>query len=337
MIINQRPTASVTHPFGTYTNPGVGGTRPQIEFELTDPDPHSRISQYEIWIGREDGSEVLQVVKAGLYSPGAFSYQVPVDLPAGYKLQVRVRGWDQFGLDSAWSASQWFLTNRPPVPSFDWSPKPVWEGDQVTLVNRSSDPDGDSLMYHWEIKDPDGIIAVANSENLTRIFSKPGVYNVMLSVSDGIESASITHSIVVQELMIAASVSHTPYWLELHGQRGHNTTAIPLDFYSGERFQLELTASSAPVNEVTAWIDTIGMDGNALYVAATLQQSTGVPTVYHGELFDSKFLSTAEGLEEGLLLIHFQVTYMNGVIKAVDVPVKIIGSVLRLLQVHRQQ
>ncbi|MDF2668671.1 MAG: hypothetical protein K0R67_977, partial [Paenibacillus sp.] len=45
----------------------------------------------------------------------------------------------------------------------------------------------------------------------------------------------------------------------------------------------------------------------------------------------------AEGLEEGLLLIHFQVTYMNGVIKAVDVPVKIIGSVLRLLQVHRQQ
>ncbi|MDF2816020.1 MAG: hypothetical protein K0Q81_2220, partial [Paenibacillus sp.] len=145
------------------------------------------------------------------------------------------------------------------------------------------------------------------------------------------------HSIWAQELKITASVSHTPQWLELHTERGNNTTMVPLDFYSGEIFQLELTASSAPVAEVVAWIDALGRDGIERTVSTNLIQVPLVSNQYQGELFESWFLSLTEGLELGLLPIHFRITYSNGAVKTQDVSVRIIGAASQVVRVHRQQ
>ncbi|MFK7694431.1 PKD domain-containing protein [Paenibacillus sp. HJGM_3] len=337
MLINSRPSAAVTQPLGTYGNPGVGGLRPLIGFRLTDPEPGTVFSQFQVWIGREDGSEVLNVSQSGVFAGTDFSYQVGVNLPAGLKLQVRVRGWDQYGLESDWSPVQWFLTNRPPSPAFDWSPKPVWEGDVVTLLDQSSDPDGDSLTYSWEIRRPDGsVFFTSSAKQPSQQLLLPGAYSVKLTVSDAVESRSLTKTIQVEELTLLAAVRHTPQWLELHTERGHNTTVVPLDFYSGERFQLDSTTAAASVDRVTATLTTEGLDGNELTVTTELVRQ-GSTWTFAGELFDPRFLSVTAGLPEGVVPIHFEVRYANGVVKARDVPVNIIGNAQEIVTVHRQR
>ncbi|WP_164821386.1 PKD domain-containing protein [Paenibacillus koleovorans] len=336
MWINSRPEAAVISPTGTFNAPAAGGVRPQLTFRLTDPNPGSTFSQYEIWIGRADGSTVLQELRTGLFSGPDFSYQPDVDLPSGAKLQVRVRGWDQHGLDSFWSPAQWFTTNRPPDADFTWTPNRVWEGDLVTLTNLSSDPDGNPLTYVWDIALPDGTTISSTSVHVSRIFAAPGSYTVKLTVSDGWESDSVTRTILVEALTIIASVHHTSTWLAHHSEKGHETIQPPKDFYSGERFQLVAEVSDAPVQSVKAWIDTIGRDGGSLIAETALTNRVGDGS-YLGELFDERFVSAETGLEEGLLPVHFQVIYSNGVVRTQIVPVRIIGSVQEIVGVHRQR
>ncbi len=338
LIINLSPSAQVTNPTGTQATPSTVSPQPNITWTQSDPDPGTVFLKYQVQFWNEantstvrDSGEVSQNTSSTIQS-----YQVTTDLPAGQKLRVRVRVFDGF-VWSNWSVDRWILTNRPPDPVFDWLPKPIWEGDMVTLLNESSDPDGNLLTYNWEIKEPDGAVIFATSMDVTRRFSMPGEYLVKLTVSDGTESRSVTHSIWAQELKITASVSHTPQWLELHTERGNNTTMVPMDFYSGEIFQLELTASSAPVAEVVAWIDALGRDGIGRTVSTRLIQVPLVSNQYQGELFESWFLSMTEGLELGLLPIHFRITYSNGAVKTQDVSVRIIGAASQVVRVHRQQ
>jgi hypothetical protein len=237
---------------------------------------------------------------------------------------------------SNWSPDAWFIINRPPVPDFDWSPKPVWEGDTVTLHNLSSDPDSDSLTFSWEIRPPAEPQVSFTSKDAAMRFRSAGDYSVTLHASDGMETRSVTKTIRAQELSIMANVLHTPQWLSIHEDKGHNTTAAPKDFYSGEVFVVQADSSPAPVHEVVAWIDTIGLDERPLYVSTVLAVE-GLPTHFGGRLFDDRFLSATEGIPEGIVHIHFEIRYANGVAKRQSIPVNIIGNAHEAVSIHRRQ
>lgn len=335
---NTRPTAEVTYPSGTQATPTIFLVdQPTIVWDQHDDDYGTSFKWFHIRIVSEDNVLVYDFgVQPQDTQETVNTWKVTQNLDRGKKLKVQVRVSD--GIDwSDWSTVKWMLGNRPPLAAFDWSPKPVWEGDVVTLLNQSSDPDGDALTYAWEVRNPDGSVLFTSSAiQPTQRFVLLGTYSVKLTVSDAVDSRSVTGAIQVGELTIQAMVDHTPQWLEFHMERGHNTTIIPLDFYSGERFQLTVTTSPTSVDRVTATLSTTGLDGNDLDVAAGLQRQ-GTTWTFTGELFDSRFLSLTEGLPEGVLPIHFEVRYANGVVKTKEVPVRIIGNVQELVTVHRQQ
>jgi hypothetical protein len=339
LITNRPPNASMTYPNGTSAAPTIVSTlRPTFVWNQTDPDSGTTLSYFQLQVWDETNAALL--LDSGQRWQGSTaasgSWTADADLPVRQKLRVRVRVYDGFAW-SDWSSDAWLLMNRTPLADFDWSPKPVWEGDSLRLANVSSDPDGDPLAYVWKVTGPNGAVASYSTKDVT--LSSPviaGTYTVTLTVSDGIASASVTRAIPAQPLTIAAEVTYTPQWLTYHEQHGHRTTSDPKDFYSGEIFVVRAVSSPTAVTDVSAWIDTTAADGSLL-ACSTLLTLSGTPYHFAGELYADAFSSLTAGLPPGPLPIHFRIRYANGVVKVQDVPVNILGPVLRTVGVHRVQ
>ncbi|WP_338042519.1 PKD domain-containing protein [Paenibacillus ginsengarvi] len=337
--INMTPIADVTYPSGTQANPTIEGPTPTtITWNQWDVDPGTVFLKYQLHIVNEANTTIVyDSGEASQYTSATTqSHLVAMALPAGQKLRVRVRVFDGY-VWSPWSGDKWLLTNRPPVADFDWMPKPIWEGDTVYLDNLSTDPDGDALTSVWEIRLPDGQVRTYGTTDATQLFPEPGSYTVTLTVSDGFAISRVTKVLEALPLTITSEVHHTPQWRAIHEQKGHNTTTVPKDFYSGEIFVVRTFSSPAPVSEAKAWIETTGIDGNALAASILLDMSGDDLTRFDGKLFDDKFMSATEGIPEGILPIHFQIRYANGVVKREDVPVRIIGNINEAVEVHRRQ
>lgn len=338
MLINMPPTADITYPSGTQASPTIEGPTPTFSWNQTDPDPGTIFLKYQLHVVNEantaviyDSGEVSQNTSAT-----AQSHLVGTALPAGEKLRVRARVFDGY-VWSAWSSDKWLLINRPPLANFDWSPKPIWEGDTVYLDNLSTDPDGNALTSVWEIRKPNGDIRTYGTMDAVEPFTHPGSYTVTLTVSDGFAASSATKVLEALPLTIRSEVNHTPEWAVIHSNKGHNTTTVPKDFYSGEIFVVGTVSSPAPVAEAIAWIDTIGIDGSRLAVSVSLVAAAGDGTRFEGRLFDDKFMSATEGIPLGVLPIHFRIRYTNGVVRTEDVPVNMIGNANDAVDVHRRQ
>ncbi|WP_409345651.1 PKD domain-containing protein [Paenibacillus sp. MBLB4367] len=336
---NRPPEAFLSFPWGTQAVPNVvATTRPTIAWLQADPDSGTSFRMFQVEVANEAGTVILD---SGWQWQGTASNQgswnVSKNLPAGLKLSVRVRVTDNFDAASAWSPPGWLLINRPPVANFDWSPKPLWEGDTVRVVNLSTDPDNDTLRYVWDIRQPDGSSFSSTDTEWSRRWLLTGAYRVTLTANDvhG-ASSSVTKTIQVDPLTIRSDVAHTSQWLENHEAKGHNTTARPKDFYSGEVFLVETNSSPAPVVEASAWIDAIGMDGSPLYVRTVLTVGSA-HTHFTGQLFDERMQSVTEGLPEGIHTVYFRIVYGNGVTKEEEVPIRIIGSIHVFTGVHRMQ
>jgi PKD repeat protein len=312
--------------------------RPTFQWNQTDPDSGTTFTYFQMQITNEANNVMVQ--DTGQFYQGTTSnlgsWMINQDLPAGQKLRVRVRVFDGVTW-SDYSAQTWFYINRAPVAEFDWSPKPVWEGDVVQITNTSFDSDGDALTYQWKLEQPDGATITSSSKDISHRFLKPGVYKVTLAVSDGLLSSTVVKMIAAMPLTIHSDVTYTNNWLLLHEKSGHQTVTVPKEFYSGEIFIVSSKSSPAPVDEVTAWMDTTGIDGHSIYVSQRLVAGAGDATSFSGEIFDAKFQSFAEGLPQGLQTIHFQIRYRNGVVKTEDIPVQIIGNVNKSAGVHRVQ
>src|SRR5690606_5084996 len=146
MQTNRPPTAVMTSPSDTQANPTMFNTlRPTLTWRQTDPDPRTTFRHYQLQINNEIGAVILdngQLNQNTTSQNG--SWAVNRNLPAGEKLQVRVRVHDG-SVWSGWSAYTWMIINRPPIADFVWEPRPAFEGDHVTLINQSRDPDDDPL------------------------------------------------------------------------------------------------------------------------------------------------------------------------------------------------
>jgi PKD repeat protein len=126
--------------------------------------------------------------KSVVYDPNNFSGHGDP-----YPVKMWYSGVDTAGNDTigyAWLPS---FANTPPVACFT---QDVSEGFLPLTVNFnagcSSDPDGTIFTYLWRFSDG----TTASGINLTKVFSEPGIYPVMLTVTDnGGLKDSVTHTI----------------------------------------------------------------------------------------------------------------------------------------------
>lgn len=339
MILNRPPSASMIYPGGTQDSPTlVRDRKPVFTWSQTDPDAGTIFTYFQIQVTNEANTAVI--LSSGEHwqntSLTTGSYTAPADLPTGQKMRVRVKVLDGH-VWSDWSPQTWFYINSPPVADFDWLPKPVWEGDKVTITSSSTDPDGDSLAYEWTVTGPDGQIRTGAEANWSGLFDAPGVYRVKLRVTDGYEWDEVEKEVEALPLTIAAEVLHTPLWLEHHQKQGHETVTAPKDFYSGEKLLLELTSSPAPVLTAEAWLEAKGLDGGSIQLETVLYTAGEEPYQFKGELYDQVLSSLTKRLPNGEHVVHFRLTYANGKVRLQDVPIRIIGAAQQAVQVHRVQ
>ena len=337
-ITNRPPAASMAVPDGSESAPTMFNTlRPTFVWYQTDPDPGTVFTSFQIQV--TNAVNTVTLLDSGEYwqntSATTGSWQASADLPAGQKLRVRVRVFDGH-VWSDWSSQTWFYINRAPVADFDWSPKPVWEGDAVRLTSLSYDPDGDALTYRWHIVSPSGQESGGSLAEWTGVWAEPGGYRVTLIVSDGLAEASAQKTVEVLPLTIGADILHTPEWLQYHVERGHETAHAPKDFYAGEKLLLHVTSAPAPVRTAEAYLEATGIGGDSIRVQALLSAGS-MPTLFEGELYDPVMGSLDNRLPDGLHEVHFRLVYSNGVVKETTVPFRIIGSALGAVGVHRVQ
>lgn len=335
---NRPPSASMAVPDGSEYAPTMFNTlRPTFVWYQTDPDPGTVFTYFQIQVTNEANN--VMILDSGQNwqntSSTTGSWQASSDLPAGQKLRVRVRVFDGH-VWSDWSAQTWFYINRPPVADFDWSPKPVWEGDAVRLTSLSYDPDGDALTYRWHIVSPSGQESSGSLPEWTGVWMEPGGYRVTLIVSDGLVEASAQKTVEVLPLTIEADIFHTPDWFQYHVEHGHETAHAPKDFFAGEKLLLHVTSAPAPVHIADAYLEATGIGGKNIRVEVMLSAGS-TPVLFEGVLYDPVMGSLDNRLPDGLHEVHFRLVYSNGVVKETTVPFRIIGSALGAVGVHRVQ
>ncbi len=334
-IVNRIPNANVTVPASSNQAAPTKMIvlRPTFSWTYNDADADAQ-TQYHVRIYRYNGT--LQA-DTNARSGSGLNWSPTVDLPEYVNMYVQVRVFDGYDW-SDWSGPKYFYieTNRPPIADFDWLPDPIYEGDELRLLNRSSDPDADPLTYTWVVTSPNGTQQTHLTAEPRLPHVLPGQYHVRLTVSDGKANDSHEATITVRPLFIEGEVNHTAQWYAHHVDAGHETEHAPKDFYAGERLLIRAVVALAPVETVTARITAAGRAGSDLSVGEALQPQGGSGQ-FAGDLYDERWASVTEGLEEGNYAVQFRVEYANGVVKETVVPIRIIGNVYENVGVHRRQ
>ncbi len=140
-------------------------------------------------------------------------------------------------------------TNQIPIAVIE---TPIIDGLGVTLDGRdSSDPDEDTLTFHWDFGDGNS----STQENPSHTFSQGGTYTVTLTVSDGGSNDSAQISVtVVDENSLPNNVEHFSTAscgsLELFNSSvvTNNASALPIAGKKCDRYYAEVNDNT---NDVT--------------------------------------------------------------------------------------
>jgi len=373
-ILNRRPIATVLSPAsGDPANPTrYEVRRPTFAWLYSDADGDPQ-TQFQVQIYRLNGALERDT---GVRSGSSGAWTPAADLPERVTMYVRVRVHDGYDW-SDWSAPKYFFieTNRPPVADFDWTPKPVYEGDTVQLLDRSSDPDGDMLTYDWRITGPGGLNLAFTSKEPAFRAERPGVHAVRLTVGDGKATAQANRTIDVLPLGITAQVTHTDKWTENRAafnnwlQNQMNAGKITQtqfnadyrndsDFWAGERFVLNAQTttieSGSNVTATAVWTEVSGsayptspqspwyLQNNLLDRQLSARNSGR--TIWYGEVNDPGVdLPNVdpgiklEQLQNGYLDFTFFVRYSNGTVKQTTVRVYVKNKWTEFYRLHRVQ
>ncbi|WP_182302164.1 PKD domain-containing protein [Cohnella cholangitidis] len=341
-ILNVPPEAMMVVPDGTKENPTIfKNSRPVFKWNQTDADPGTVFKKYQIQIINEYNSHfILDTGERNQNTAATTATWTPsADLPTGKKMQVRVRVND--GTEwSGWSPRTWFMINSPPVADFDWSPKPSWEGDPITLINQSADPDDDVLTYQWDITGPNGYTRASTETNPTipDTANRPGIYTVTLTAKDSNgETDTKKKQIPVGELTLAGRVKHTPEWeenrLNWNAKYPEKSRAENV-FWAGEAFVLEATVTDTGESATRA-IAVKAMATTELQKSLT--ESSLRSTLWATILREGDTDIVFDELPDGHYVFAFTVNYSNGVTKTAAVPIEIRNAADEYVQVHRVQ
>ncbi|QAY68075.1 hypothetical protein ET464_18580 [Paenibacillus protaetiae] len=233
----------------------ISPTSVTVKFNpFSDADPSSGHATRGFYMQQvnDDGS----VTAIDLNGNGTVEESVPLDknaltytvsgLKTGQQYRLMVVDWDAAG-NMGQYAYIYFNTNRPPIADFDWSPKPVYEGDAVQFASSAADPDADPLTAVYKLTRPDGTTA-SYGYSLTAPYEPagpsvrmdtPGMWRMALSVSDGIETVETVKTIAVLPLSVTGYVKHTEEWdkrRKSYNQKqsgDDNLPGLPLPFGQG--------------------------------------------------------------------------------------------------------
>ena len=336
-IADHPPVVAETNPSGTLSAPTIVNSKtPQIKWTYADQENDLQVA-YRVQIFTTSSTLVAD---SGVVNAAAAAWTSNVNLSDLTTYLVQVQAFDGYLWSNVDSKYMEVVLNRPPVAAFTWSPNPVWEGDTVQLINQSTDPDNNLTSGTWTITDPSGHVTTASGAgayNTSITNAVPGTYTVQLTATDTYNAMNTAvQSMLVTPLTIQAIVQHTAEWLDIHEKLHHNTTIIPMDFYSGEILAVTAVSSPTPVLKVQAWMDAADADGQPIHLQTDLQ-SDGSGIKFNGELFDLVLSNPDTGLPKGVYDIHTQITYGNGIVKQADIPIKIIGNAVETVNVHRIQ
>lgn len=269
---------------------------------------------------------------------GATSYTVG-GLLTGAKYRLMVVDWDVAGNMGQYQYI-YFTTNRPPTADFDWSPKPVYEGDTVIFTTAASDPDSNELAVTYKLTSPAGVIRTFSysfktpypSTGPSLRMTETGDWTMLLTVSDGMETVQTEKKVKVFALGLTGYVKHTEQWDEKRKEfnkkqsgkedspRGYNV------FWAGEKFLL----SASTTNTGTATkADRVEVSMKSYSASLTSMNSSRAG--WQGELWEKAF----NDLKKGPLNFEFTAYYNNGIVKRDTVTVQIEGNVYDIVGVHR--
>jgi len=226
--------------------------------------------------------------------------------------------------------SGYYYIDTAPIAKFHFNPSTVYEGDNLKVVNDSTDPDGNSMTAYWTITAPNGQVTHQSTWDAQINHLLSGQYQVTLNVTDSYgRTDSTSQSILAYPLTIKGYVTHTTKWQHIHQSKGDK----PDIFYSGEEFDLKAIVTNHPVNNVEVNFSGVQIDGSTLSLSTNLLASSFPQFV--GSIYDSSMSDPDTLLQDGTVYFLFTVHYANGVTKSDLVPVKISGNTYNAFYFHR--
>lgn len=328
-VVNRPPTMKITTPDGSSSEPTIfDHQRPMINWTYQDADGDPQ-RQFRLWIKRADNQSTII---APAQSTANKEWQLDRDLTEEVLYYIEGQVYDGYSWSSV-SERKYFMiiTNRPPVADFDIIPSIIYEGDTVQIIDKASDPDGDSLSYNYVWKRPDGTTASFTIPNPSFRVLQLGTHIITQTVTDPHgANDSITKVFNVEELEITGQVYHTDQWNEIHQKQGNRSN----QFYSGERFMLKADVTDHPIDHVEVHFEGQQVNNRILYLNTSLSR-TAKNSVWTGNLYDEKMSEVRTRLKDGWVTFIFVVQYSNGIVKTDTVAVEIIGSAYDVLNYHR--
>ncbi|AZN42800.1 hypothetical protein [Paenibacillus albus] len=341
-IVNQIPSADIYIPDSADQDNPTKMTvlRPTFKWSYADNDGDGQ-TQYEMKIYRYGGvleyQSGVKYLDDQYWTPGA-------DLPEKVSMYAIVHVFDGYDW-SDYSDPRYFYieTNRPPTAGLDWKPKPIYEGDTITLLPSIDDPDHDNLTITYLVTDPSGAkqsFTYADSypyaaAGPTFKGQLPGSYTVQMTVSDGkAPSVALNKLLVVLPLTISGQVGHTDQWDQRRKESNINASGDESNprgyqvFWAGERFILKANTTDTGTATIA---DELKVTMNGVTVSLTAANSAH--TSWSGEMWEADF----EKLPEGPLTFTFKAIYSNGTVKVTPVTIIIAGNIQQTVGVHRRQ
>ncbi len=103
--------------------------------------------------------------------------------PGSYNVTLTIK--DRAGAENSFTMAI-NITNLAPLPAFDYNPENVSSYDTIQFTSNSVDRDGFIVNYTWQFGDG----SIAYGRNVSHRYTAPGVYRVILTVIDNLNSTS---------------------------------------------------------------------------------------------------------------------------------------------------
>ncbi len=239
-----------------------------------------------------------------------------------------------------------FIPNQAPTVTYlSKTPNFIYEGDDVRLTFRLSDPDGDPLDVLFEYaKEMDG--ESGGQINWQVLHSKSDVsltqgsgggskdytvdlnsvdkasYHIRAIVTDPLgESGQTQTSISAEELSVSGQVHHVDKWNENRmaynkSKSGNDNTPRPYDmFWSGEQFNLHALTTELN-DEATTTCESVQVKILSKSQSTDLDQDVA-DFQWKGHIWDEVMMDWPDGI----ITFRFTASFSNGIKKTYDVDV----------------
>jgi len=220
------------------------------------------------WQTSEPTYGILEVGGVGVFqTPLGIYHSVAVGgLSPGCTYQYSITALDPAG-NGVSSGTRSFTTprpNSPPVVDFSFSPSSPKENENVHFSNRSYDPDGTVVSWHWDFGDG----KTSSERNPIHAFEKEGSYLVSLTVwDDRGASATVKKRVEILPLNLPPVASFT-YW--------------PPDPNTRDELLFDATSSTDPDGVIVSYLWDFG--DNSSGEGRTIKHSYSSPGTYRVSL-----------------------------------------------------